>query len=126
MLEELKIIIEMLEGVAGLGIGVLVGFIVFKLITFLATTGTIVYLVKLITTYIYEYMITEKAKPQVTVKVKELSDEFISDVVMVEFLELIRSLKKSTVYVHESDVKRFKRAVKELEEREARGKGQTL
>ena len=48
MFEHLKTLLEMLEGVAGIGLWVLVGYILYMLVIYLSTTGAIVFCVRLL------------------------------------------------------------------------------
>ena len=60
MIEELKMILEAIGDVSGFAIWALAGFLLYKIVIYLATAGTIVFLCELLIERIYSWAVSPK------------------------------------------------------------------
>ncbi len=112
MIDELKLILELIVDLSGVAVWVICGFILYKFVVFSATSGAIVYLLKMAMDKLYSYLMREKI-----IKVR-IGGHFIND--EKRFMELIECSKRSTgSYIHDSDIEWLEKAIKEKNERDA-------
>jgi hypothetical protein len=121
MIEELQTLINLLGDLSHLAVYVLVGFVVFKLVIYLATTGTIVYLVSLAINRLYEYF-THKRNIVDTIemskKIKDIS--ITTDGTSERLLHLLKTHVRSPSlsYITERNVDWLEEAIMEKKERD--------
>ena len=107
LIQDLKILIEAVEGMAGAALYLVVGFILYKLIVFGSTTGAVVFILKLLITKLHSVI----TSPKIVIHERaiQLDDHIIthtSDDNAERLLEVIRRVKtlKNTEYLHKSGV----------------------
>ena len=60
MIEELKVLIELLGNVGEFSLYILAGFVIYQLVMYLSLTGSVVYILKLLITKIHDAFTREK------------------------------------------------------------------
>lgn len=97
MIEELKLILDTIGDLSDIALWVIGAFILFKLVTYMATTGAIVYVIKLIVSKGHDILTRER-------KVKY----YLSDFCIGDGSEIIDALKRcrssSLNYLHNDDI----------------------
>lgn len=120
MLEEIKMILDAVDDVAGLGLWALIGFVAYKLIIYMSTTGAIVFCVKLIVEKLHDSATKEK---KITWDLDGIAIDGFTKVKLASVLLLVHGRSRSRSlgglrYLHEDDVEWISSAIKEKLERE--------
>lgn len=103
MIEELKLVLDSLGDLSGIGLWVVAFFIAWKLVIYLSTAGATVYCFKLLMEV--SDKIFNKPKPA-------KFGRLIIDEKTTLALELFLKENMSTLYLHESDVKKMSTRIK--------------
>ena len=121
MIDELKMLLDVLGDISGIAGIVLGSFIAFKLIIYLSTTGAIVFILKLALTNWYNYGVQKKN----TVKVYQWA--FADDIcitsdktrsIVEQALQKVQESGNSALYIHHQDAKWLLDAVNEKLQKE--------
>ena len=118
MIEEIKMILDAVDGVADLGLWALLGFVVYKLVIYMSTTGAIVFCVKLIVEKLHSVLTQKKVVeyefdglPIDSGVARQLS-------IVLRRLHAHHNARIPTRYLHSSDVDWLHKAIDEKIERE--------
>lgn len=124
MIEELQMLLSMLGEVSGIAGWVLAGFIVFKLVIYLSTTGAVVFIIKLALNNWYNYGVKKK-EPDVIINQWAFADNIcISSDQSRNLVEMAlskvvgRTTTIDTSYIHHGDAQWLLDAVNEKIQRE--------
>ena len=115
MIEELKILLDIIGDLTGIALWVVGFFMVFKLVVYLSTTGALVYVLKLAITKLHDAITREKKA------VYSYEGDCIDEKAKIEMDSLIRESRISGLtYIHHSDIDFIRTAIKEKREREGK------
>lgn len=128
MIEEIKMILDAVDGVADLGLWALLAFVVFKLVIYMSTTGATVYCVKLVVEKLHD-VITKHGERKL--RESELAKQAVEwDMGGLPFNDAVRRRLESSLkaahehrspnltYMHDSDADWVGEAIREKIERE--------
>ena len=104
MIEELKFLLDKMEGIPDLGLWVLGGFAAYKLIIYMSTTGAFVYIAQLLITKIHDAI----TKPK-----KVNFEGLFFDDADISPIRQIMAQYTTTMYVHGRDAKRIYKALED-------------
>lgn len=105
IIDEIKLILDSLQGIPEMGLWVLGGLLGYKLVTYLASAGAVMYALKLIS---YTVLRLQENKATKATLVR-FGDVLMADA-HTEVEDLLRSLRKPQLrYVHKSDVEELTR-----------------
>lgn len=107
MIEELKVLLDMLGNVDNIALYVLGGFALYKLIVYLSSAGAIIFTIKLISGYVHDIAIKRIEKP------REIKLSLVGVLINEKAEHNLRSLLneiKDGRYVHSSDIEELRLA----------------
>lgn len=104
MIDELKLLLDQMKNVPDVALWILGGFLVYKLVTYLSLTGSVVYIIKVICEAIIKHKATPKNIEHKARFNTILIDKATEDALCTLF-DKIRG--HSMKYVHESDIRKL-------------------
>ena len=113
MIEELKLVLETIGDLGTSAVWLAIGFIGFKLIMYLSTTGAVVYLIKMSIEKLHNYLTSPSVVDDVKIKRMVINGSVYSGI--IRCLEDVRARRESngSEYFHSSDVEWLKKAIEE-------------
>lgn len=119
MIDELKLLIEALGNASEIGLWVLGGFVSYKTIIYLSTTGAIVFLCRLGIERLHDYLKNRPMPPAPNIELKYdkhalgALDRILINGEAQHLLAVLCRIRRHSEYIHSSDIDWLEEAIEE-------------